>query len=104
VQILDASGQQVWSKELPLQDGRLSADHARRLARALAVAAHGPNMPAAPRPAVRDAGVAAIPEPSPPSRLAQAEASPAPTVRKTVPVPSPVPPDPSPAPVTPVPP
>lgn len=39
VRILDARGEQIWTRELPLIGGRLSADSARRLAAAIAVAA-----------------------------------------------------------------
>ncbi len=39
VRILDASGEQLWSKDLPVKGGLLSADHARKLAKAIAAAA-----------------------------------------------------------------
>ncbi len=39
VQILDSTGQELWSKELPLKKGLLSADHARKLAKAITAAA-----------------------------------------------------------------
>ncbi len=39
VRILDSTGQELWSKELPLKKGLLSADHARKLAKAITAAA-----------------------------------------------------------------
>lgn len=45
VRILDASGNELWSKELPLKRGELSEKNAGRLARALAVAARAQSGP-----------------------------------------------------------
>ncbi|MBS1154003.1 MAG: hypothetical protein H6Q89_5701 [Myxococcaceae bacterium] len=39
VRILDSTGQELWSKELPLKKGLLSADHAKKLAKAITAAA-----------------------------------------------------------------
>ncbi|MHB8873430.1 MAG: hypothetical protein ACYC8T_07055 [Myxococcaceae bacterium] len=39
VRILDSSGQELWSKDLPLKGGLISADHAKKLAKAVAAAA-----------------------------------------------------------------
>lgn len=39
VRILDSTGQELWSKELPLKKGLLSEDHAKKLAKAITAAA-----------------------------------------------------------------
>ena len=39
VRILDSTGQELWSKELPLKKGLLSDDHAKKLAKAITAAA-----------------------------------------------------------------
>ncbi len=39
IRILDAAGAQLWTKELPVVQGKVSDDHARRLAAAIAAAA-----------------------------------------------------------------
>ncbi len=53
VQILDASGAEVWAKEIPLRRGQLSSENARRLAAAVSGAVGPPPKPsAAPRAAV----------------------------------------------------
>jgi hypothetical protein len=39
VQIVDASNQEIWSKDLPVREGLLSTDNARRLAKAIVAAA-----------------------------------------------------------------
>ena len=45
IQILDQSGTEIWSKEIPLRRGQLSADNARRLVAAVAGAAAPPPKP-----------------------------------------------------------
>jgi hypothetical protein len=51
VRILDASGTELWGKELPLKKGKLSDDHARKLARALSAAARSAQATQASAPA-----------------------------------------------------
>lgn len=55
VRILDASGTELWSKQLPLKKGKLSDDHARKLARALSAAASSAQATQASGPPAADA-------------------------------------------------
>ncbi|MEN9797584.1 MAG: hypothetical protein RL653_1280 [Pseudomonadota bacterium] len=55
VRILDASGTELWGKELPLKKGKLSDDHARKLARALSAAARSAQATQASGPQAADA-------------------------------------------------
>ncbi len=84
LRIFDARGEQVWTKELPLVRGKLSADNARRLASAIIAAAATPP-PAEPPPTPPLVPTAPVPppaaEPAPPS--AAVEASPPPVSTST---------------------
>lgn len=53
VRILDSSGQELWSKDLPIKAGLISPDHAKKLAKAVAAAA---KTSAGPRPEPEDKG------------------------------------------------
>lgn len=76
VQILDASGTGLWSRELPLVKGRLAEDNAKRLASAISVAAT-PAPPAAPPETVETKDVDPV-QPALPPEAAPAVAAPPP--------------------------
>ncbi len=90
VQVLSASGQELWTKSVKLQRGRMSASEARRLAAGIAATALKPPPVVEPSPA--EPVKPKTPEPAPPTAP---PSEPAPTTSLQTPTPAPAQPSPA---------